>query len=153
MTTTASTDTQIRDAIAAWTKAACGKDIDAIAACYAPDVRAFDAIAQLQFEGMAAYREHWLQCFDMAPGDMRFAAHDLKVEAAGDLAVAHYLANCGCVMEDGTEQSGWMRATVCLRRTNGKWLIVHEHYSAPFDPATMQALCDLKPAQATVQAA
>jgi uncharacterized protein (TIGR02246 family) len=153
MTTTDITHAQVRNAIAAWTTAASSKDLDAISACYAPDVRAFDAIAALEFQGMAAYREHWAQCLDMVPGEMRFEVHDLKVEAAGDLAVAHYLAHCACTGEDGTEQAGWMRATVCLRKTDGKWLIVHEHYSAPFDPMTVKALCDLKPAKPTVKAA
>lgn len=150
---TSSTHDEVRDAIAAWSRAAESKDLDAIAACYAPDVRAFDAIVALEFRGMAAYRDHWAHCLTLAPGQMKFEVHDLKVETAGDLAVAHYLAHCGCTMEDGTEQSGWMRATVCLRKAGGTWLIVHEHYSAPFDPMTMQALCELTPAQATVKAA
>jgi ketosteroid isomerase-like protein len=38
-----------------------------------------------------------------------------------------------------------MRATVCFRKTNGEWMIVHEHFSAPFDPQSGKALCELEP--------
>ncbi|MCC2663201.1 MAG: hypothetical protein K0S35_1123, partial [Geminicoccaceae bacterium] len=46
---------------------------------------------------------------------------------------------------DGKEQVGWMRATFCCRKTNGRWRIAHEHFSAPFDPESSKALFDLQP--------
>jgi ketosteroid isomerase-like protein len=39
----------------------------------------------------------------------------------------------------------WVRATLCFRKTNGKWVVTHQHLSAPFDPASGQASLDLKP--------
>ena len=36
-----------------------------------------------------------------------------------------------------------MRVTVRFRKTNGTWMIVHEHFSAPFDPESGKALLDL----------
>jgi ketosteroid isomerase-like protein len=38
-----------------------------------------------------------------------------------------------------------MRATDVYRKVNGKWLIVHEHYSAPIDLATGKADLTSKP--------
>jgi ketosteroid isomerase-like protein len=38
-----------------------------------------------------------------------------------------------------------MRATVGHRKTNGKWMIVHEHFSAPFNMESGKALLGLKP--------
>jgi ketosteroid isomerase-like protein len=38
-----------------------------------------------------------------------------------------------------------MRVTVCYRKTNGKWLVVHEHFSAPFEMESGKALLDLEP--------
>ena len=38
-----------------------------------------------------------------------------------------------------------MRATVCFRKTGRAWRIVHEHFSAPFDPESGKALFDLEP--------
>jgi ketosteroid isomerase-like protein len=37
-----------------------------------------------------------------------------------------------------------MRMTAGYRKTNGKWTVVHEHFSAPFDIKTLKVL-DVKP--------
>jgi ketosteroid isomerase-like protein len=52
---------------------------------------------------------------------------------------------CGAVGEDGKEDAGYMRVTFCCRKTSGKWLIAHEHFSAPFDPESGKALLRLEP--------
>lgn len=128
-----------------WATAARAGDLENIMAAYAPDVLAFDAIGELQFKGAEAYRKHWQACMTMCSGPMTFEIHDLDIETGGDLAFAHYLARCGGTGPDGKEQSGWMRVTVCCRRTNGTWKIAHEHFSAPFDPQTGKALLGLEP--------
>ena len=138
-------EAEIRGLIADWAKAAGAKDVDAIFSHYAPDIRAFDVIAQLQFKGTDAYRKHWEACMAMCPGAMIFEVHDLEIAAQGDLAFCHYLSRCGGTGADGEEQVGWMRATAALRRRGGRWLIVHEHFSAPFDPESGKALFDLEP--------
>jgi hypothetical protein len=35
--------------------------------------------------------------------------------------------------------------TVCLRKVNDEWMIVHAHCSARFDPQSGEALLDLEP--------
>ncbi|MHA6289539.1 YybH family protein [Maricaulis sp. CAU 1757] len=124
-----------------WMAATRRGDLDAVLACYAPDVRAFDAIGEQQYDGLEAYAAHWRRCFSMVHGEMIFEPHDLRTDSAGDLALVHYLARCGCEGADGALQVGWMRASVCLRRAGGEgWRIVHEHYSMPMDPETNQAV-------------
>jgi uncharacterized protein (TIGR02246 family) len=137
-------EAQIRALVDDWARAVRAKDLDAIFAHYAPDILAFDAIARLQFEGTEAYRKHWQACMAMCPGQMIFEVHDLSVAASGEVAFCHYLSRCGGTGAEGEEKAGWMRATVGLRRRGGKWLIVHEHFSAPFDPASGEALLDLE---------
>jgi len=39
----------------------------------------------------------------------------------------------------------WVRATLCCRRVDGTWRIVHDHESVPFDPATGRAEISLRP--------
>jgi ketosteroid isomerase-like protein len=39
----------------------------------------------------------------------------------------------------------WWRATVCCRKVDGPWMVVHEHASAPFDAETGRASLDLEP--------
>lgn len=138
-------EAQIRDRLDDWAKATRAKDLDGIMANYAPDILAFDAVGQLQFKGAEAYRRHWEVCLSYMEGPMRFEMHDLGITARDDVAFCHYLAHCGGTGQDGKEHSGWTRATACLRKSNGRWLIVHEHFSAPFDPESGKALFDLKP--------
>ena len=141
-------EAQIRRLVQDWAKAAAAKDLDAIFSHYAPDILAFDAIAQLQFKGTEAYKKHWEACMDLCPGPMIFEVHDLSVAAQGDVAFCHYLSRCGEIGADGEEKVGWMRASAGLRQRSGKWLIVHEHFSAPFDPQSGKALLGLAPENA-----
>lgn len=136
---------EIRGLIEGWAKAVRASDIDAIMAAYAPDILSFDAIAQLQFTGAEAYRNHWEACLAMCSGPTTFEIHHLGLEASGDVAFGYYLLRCGGTGPDGKEQSGWMRATVCCRKTGGKWLVAHEHFSAPFEPSSGRAMLDLEP--------
>lgn len=142
-----SDEREIRNLIDRWVASACQGDLDAVMACYAPGVVAFDAIVALQFKGADAYRKHWEYCmsFAEAMGDMIMRVPEMQVTVGGDVAFCHYLSNCGCVDKDGKEQTGWMRGTVCLRKIDGQWLIAHEHYSVPFDPETTKALTELQP--------
>ncbi len=55
-----------------------------------------------------------------------FDIEDMKIVVSGDLACGYGLLRCG--------KSGDMfpvRLTVCLRRLDGAWTIVHEHHSVP----------------------
>ena len=138
-------EAQIRALIADWARAARAKDVDAIFAHYAPDIVAFDGIGQLRFKGGDAYRKHWEACMAMCAGPMIFEVHDLDITAGDDLAFGHYLSRCGGTGPDGKEQAGWFRVTVCCRKTNGRWKVAHEHFSAPFDPESGKALLGLEP--------
>jgi ketosteroid isomerase-like protein len=143
--TKADDEAQIRARLDAWAKAAGAKDMDSVMANYAPDIVAFDAIGALQFKGIEAYRKHWEACLAMCPGPMIFEIHDLDITARDNVPFCHYLSRCGGTGPDGKEHIGWMRATACFRKTDGKWMIVHEHFSAPFDPQSGKALLDLEP--------
>ncbi len=60
--------------------------------------------------------------------------------AGEGVAFAHALNRCGGTGPDGKESTGWMRMTVGYRRMNGRWQVVHEHFSAPFDMETSKVL-------------
>jgi uncharacterized protein (TIGR02246 family) len=137
--------TAIRKLLDGWATAARAGDLEGIMAAYAPDILSFDAIAQLQFKGVAAYRKHWEMCVEMCSGPMTFEIHDLGIEAGDDVAFAHYLLRCGGTGPDGKEQTGWMRVTVCCHNRSGRWLIAHEHFSVPFDMESGKALLGLEP--------
>ena len=48
-------------------------------------------------------------------------------------------------MKNSQKSDRWLRWTACYRKTNGKWLIVHEHVSIPADMRSGEAVLDLKP--------
>lgn len=143
-TTEASAEQEIRTALDSFLKTVSSKDVGAIMAFYAPDVVAYDAIAALQFKGAKAYGDHWRQCLSMC-SELSLEASDIHVATSGDLATMHYLHRCAGVDDKGEEQACWMRATVIWRRQDGGWKIIHDHYSAPFDPESGQALMELSP--------
>lgn len=138
--TLARTEAELRSQLEDWACAVRTKDVAGIFAHYAPDIVAFDAIAQLQFKGADAYRKHWESCMTMCAGPMIFELHDLQITAGDDLAFVHGLNRCGGTGPDGKEMSGWMRMTTCFRKQHDKWRVVHEHFSAPFDPQSDKAL-------------
>ncbi len=136
---------QIRQLLDDWAKEFRTKDLDGIMSIYAPDIVSFDAIAQLQFKGVNEYRKHWEACLSFCQGPITFEMRDLDITAGDGVAFSHYLTRCGGTDENGEEKASWMRATVCLRKINGKWKVAHEHYSAPFDMESGKAMFDLEP--------
>ena len=144
-TGTANAATEIRGMLDNWAAATRAQDLEGVMAHYAPDVLAFDAINQLQFKGRDWYTEHYAECLPHFPPKPIFDIHELRVDADGDVAFGHFLLRCGGADESGKEEAAWMRGTVCCRKKDGEWRVVHEHFSAPFDPETMKALTDLEP--------
>lgn len=136
---------EIRAVIDAWLDAVRAGDVDRICALYAENLRAFDAVSQLQFTGRESYREHWAVCLAAAPGPMVFELHDVHIEVDGALAFSHYLSRCGVIEKDRSEKTSWFRGTQCFRRTADDWQIVHEHFSLPFDMKTGAMLFDATP--------
>ena len=134
----------IRTMLEDWLAAVRASDLDRIFSHYASDIVAFDAIAQLRFSGADAYRKHWQACLAMCSGPMVFEFHELGIAACGDVAFGHALVRCGGTGPDGKEESHWTRMSAGYRTREGRWQIVHEHFSAPFDMQTMKVL-DLQP--------
>lgn len=142
---TASTaEKEVRAVLDSYMDAFRATDVDRIVQHYAPDIVSYDAIAKLEFVGRDAYAEHWRACMEMCE-HMVFEPQPSTIAASGDVAFAFSLARCGGIGPDGKEHTGWMRGTQALRKRDGRWLIVHEHYSAPFDPISMKILEDLEP--------
>ncbi|HOX27168.1 MAG TPA: nuclear transport factor 2 family protein [Candidatus Krumholzibacteria bacterium] len=144
-TTEPTTAAEIRAVIDAFLDAVRAQDLARIGSYYASEVRAFDAVNRLEFRGREAYLKHWADCLAVCPGPSVFDLDHLEIEAGGDLAVSHGLLHCGGVDETGEEKTAWMRVTVTYRKVGGRWQIVHEHYSMPFDMKTGQMLCGLTP--------
>jgi uncharacterized protein (TIGR02246 family) len=144
-TTGKTPEAEVRELHEGWLKAVRSRNLDGIAAHYARDIVAFDAVQQLQFKGVDAYKKHWAACLELCTGTMAFEIAELKIAAGDDVAFSHGLLSCGGSDQNGEHKSSWMRVTAGYRKTSGRWAIVHEHFSAPFDMASGKAIFDAKP--------
>jgi uncharacterized protein (TIGR02246 family) len=141
----ATDDGQIRGLMDDWARALRAKDINRLMADYAPDVLAFDLINPLQYLGSDALRKRVDEWFSSFQGPINFETRDLNITANSDVAFSHCLNRFSGTKIDGGKIDMWIRATVCFRKIDGKWMVTHQHSSVPFDPESSEASLDLKP--------
>ena len=129
----------IRAMIAAWARALEAKDVDALTADYAPDALLYDVKPPYKVEGVAAIRQVWEQCLPYFPASFRSEHRDLTIAIGGDVAFCHGLHHIDVLGQpDHPAGRSWIRVTACYRRIDGRWRVVHEHVSIPFDCTTGQ---------------
>lgn len=139
-------ETEIRTLTEKWAEAIRAMNLTDIVKDYASDVVAYDAIIQLQFIGREAYQKHWEYCLTLCPtSSMIFDIKDLVIHADNEVAFSYCLTRCGGKDENGVEKSSWMRATRGYRKIDGKWRVMHEHFSSPFDMESGKVLFDEQP--------
>lgn len=132
-------EAEIRGLIADWSRAVEAKDARAIVRDYCPDAVLFDAIPPARVVGAAAIGAIWAQCFPHFPEKFRSEHKDLVVQVDGEVAFAHGLHHFVPEPADHPAGATWMRVTLCFQRVEGRWGVVHEHVSVPFDPMTGRA--------------
>lgn len=121
------------------------KNIEGVMSPYAPDVVTFDIVPPLRYVGADALRKLWEQVFASVQGPIGYEVHDLIITVGDDVAFAYSLNRISATMNNGQKSDVWLRWTVCLRKINGEWLIVHQQNSVPVDVANGKAVLDLKP--------
>jgi ketosteroid isomerase-like protein len=121
------------------------KDIDRLMSFYSADIVYFDVVPPLQYVGSAALRGRFLHWFDGYEGSIGQEIRDLNIVANADIAVAHMLIRSSGTLTNGREVGLWVRATSGFQRSNGGWLIAHEHISLPVDLMRGSAATDLAP--------
>jgi uncharacterized protein (TIGR02246 family) len=141
----ASAEAEIRAIVEERIAAVQTKDLAPLEARQHAEVLGFDVLPPLQRRGSAAISERTQAWFDSYASDIGYEVHDLQVTVDGDVGFCSFLYHVTGTLEDGTEVSMWVRATLGCQRIDRRWLITHDHESVPFDPATGQALIDLAP--------
>ncbi|MFI7700767.1 nuclear transport factor 2 family protein [Nonomuraea sp. NPDC049480] len=63
------------------------------------------------------------------------------------MATGEGLNHVRVVAEDGQASDTWSRGTRVFERSDGTWLMVHQHLSFPLDPATGEARTGLSPSR------
>jgi uncharacterized protein (TIGR02246 family) len=124
------------------------KDINAIMSVYVPDesLVVFDVVPPRQYVGAKAYRKDYDDVFASFSGPVEtFDISELSIMTDGDLGVSHSVQRAVLTDKEGKKVDMTFRVTDVYRKIKGKWLIVHEHVSAPVDLATGKADFSGKP--------
>ncbi len=101
--------------------------------------------APLQYVGVDAIRKVCQGGFDAMRGEFRWDIPDLQIIVRDDIAVTWGL-NHMQAQELGKERlESWSRGTRVFQKIDGKWRMIHQHVSYPYDPETGEAKADLKP--------
>lgn len=109
-----------------WECAIQAGDMAGILAHHTDDIVMFDVPDPLQSLGLAAYRQTWELFFRYgSPGQDVFVIKELRVTAGSDVAFATGR------LRIGGSPSPECRLTLGLVKREGRWLIAHEHHSAP----------------------
>jgi uncharacterized protein YndB with AHSA1/START domain/ketosteroid isomerase-like protein len=123
-----------------WFRASERKDLDATMASIAADVVSYEHEMPLVFRGADGLRESCKLGFDSTPDGLRWDVPDLRVLVRGDLAITWGLNH---MHGPGVEM--WSRGTRVFQKIDGRWQMIHQHVSFPFDPASGAAKMDLQP--------
>ncbi len=138
-------ETEIRALIDDRVKAVQAKDVEAAMNKVAGDILSFDVVGGLQQHGSSASRKRAEEWFASFQGDIGLEVRELSITAGDSVAFCHGLNHVSATRADGGKLDMWWRATTCLRKIDGRWIVSHEHNSVPFDPETGKAALDLKP--------
>jgi uncharacterized protein (TIGR02246 family) len=121
----------VRDLIEAWAAAVRRRDIPGALEHHAPDMLMFDVPPPLKSEGIDAYRRTWDLFFSWSRDPVTFDIVEMHVTAGADVAFATALMRCAGRERGGEDVELDFRLTVGLRKTDGRWLVTHEHHSVP----------------------
>ena len=119
-------------------------DAAAIMAFYSNDTDAifFEDTIPLQFSKAALAKV--TEDFFKSPSDFQTTMDAYDSVVSGNLAVVHYIIRSSWTDKNG-KHSQTSRYTQIDRKESGKWLVWHEHFSVPFDPATGKAVFNAAP--------
>jgi ketosteroid isomerase-like protein len=124
------------------------RDADYLVSRYAVDAVTFEMAPPLQNVGARVHdteaQRAWFATFD---GPIEYEIRDLSVLGGDDFAVCRSVNRLSTTSKGMSESfQMWFRATVCWRRSDDGWQIVHEHNSTPFYmDGSLRAAVDLTP--------
>jgi uncharacterized protein (TIGR02246 family) len=121
------------------------KDAQRAAEHVAEDAILFDVVDPLRRIGKAAFLTRAQEWFDTFAGEIGFEIGELTITAGDDTAFHSGLNHLDAKTKEGVRFEMWWRSSVGYRKIDGRWWIVHEHNSVPFDPATGRASLALRP--------
>lgn len=120
---------QINNLIQNWAKAVRAKDIGGILAHHSPNILLFDVVEPFQSKGIESYRASWEDVyFPWHNEDGDFEIDELEITAGNGVAFCHGVIHCSGT-DKGQKIDLKIRLTAGLVKTNGQWIVTHEHHS------------------------
>ena len=119
------------------------KDAAAIVGCYTSDAVIYSLAPPLKDKIDLAGTQEWLKTWD---GPILVDAEDVNLVVCEEIAWSTALNRMRGTKTDGTREDIWFRTTMCFRKMDDNWQIVHDHSSTPFYmDGSLKAAVDLKP--------
>lgn len=122
---------QIRHLINDWARAARNEDMEGVLKHHHKDIVMFDLPYPVQSKGMEEYKKTWELFFNWTRLPKKFDIVEMNIVADDHLAFCYGLVHCmGKDKNDNIEEFDF-RLTICLKKENGQWTVLHEHHSLP----------------------
>jgi len=145
--TAANNEAEIRKVLDQWAKAFHARNLNGIMSIYEPGnaLVSYDIVPPLQYSGYEAYKKDYQEFLDQFQGPVDIEYRDLKIVAGDTVAFSRGLERMTGTLKNGQKFDTWVRFTECYRKSNGRWLAIHDHISVPVDLDTGKAVLDAKP--------
>lgn len=121
----------IRSLIERWAKAVRDENRAEIRAHHDADLLMFDVPPPLVSRGIDAYMETWKLFYSSQEKPVTFEFEDIEITAGADVAFVAAIGRCVNVDDKGEREPLVFRLTMCLRKFDGCWRVMHEHHSLP----------------------
>jgi ketosteroid isomerase-like protein len=121
----------IQALIERWAKAVREEDRPGIRAHHDSEMLMFDVPPPLLSRGLDAYMATWETFLSWSEKPVAFDFHDLEITAGNDVAFATAIGKCSGVSANRQREALDFRLTMCFRKIDGRWRVMHEHHSLP----------------------
>ncbi|MEG0482927.1 MAG: nuclear transport factor 2 family protein [Acinetobacter sp.] len=129
---------EVLSQIKLWDDAVIGQQVDHLLGHCADDISMFDVSTQL--DGINAYKQEWEKFSPYFNANVQIVRRDIKIYASDELAVLHCHSKIENNLLKDQVKMPWCRTTLCLKKQQGQWLVVHQHISMPVDMMTGKAI-------------
>ena len=134
----------IRGLIDNWYTALGRGDAAGLAVAYADDAAVASLAPPLWSHGKQTYIAAMAGWFGTFDGPLKGEPEKLSIVAGDSAAFANGFSHVVGKKKDGTSMELRTRLTLCFEKRGGKWLVVADHTSVPFDMQSFRPLIDLK---------
>jgi len=121
----------IQALIQRWARAVREENMSGIRADHDPEMLMFDVPPPFLSQGLDAYMATWETFLSWSEKPVVFDFHDVKITAGTDVAFVMAIGGCAGVGPNGKREELEFRLTMCLRKIDGRWRVMHEHHSLP----------------------